>query len=194
MSRLPALLGFVALGIVMSLPSSASAHAELASSNPADGSSVQVMPGAVSLTLSEPVKAPAFIQVTGADGVRYNSFDVTVRDDTVTSAINRPAPAGTYTMEYRIVSADDHTVSGTITFDVQTGQTPTPTVAEPSTPAQEDPRAADGSVEITAASGESNGVQDALIVTGFSVVAMAALVMLLRAGLRSASSEDDDQP
>lgn len=195
MKHLSVLLGSLALGVVVLVPSSAHAHAELESSDPADGATVATMPSEVSLTLSEPVREPAFVEVTSSDGVRYNSFEVTAVDDTVTSVINQPAPAGTYTMTYRIVSADDHTVSGTITFDVQSGPTPTPTDAQSSAAEPEGPGAgaADGSVEITAASGESNGVQDALIVTGFSVVAMAALVLLLRAGLRSAGAEDVDE-
>jgi hypothetical protein len=45
---------------------------------------------------------------------------------------------------------------------------------------------------VVPASGGSTTATDALTIVGFSVVAMAALVLVLRAGLRSAASEDED--
>ena len=199
MTRLSALLGALVLAAVLSAPSAAMAHAELASSDPADGSTIETMPQQVTLTLSEPVQAPAGVAVTSADGTRFNSYDVTVRDDTVTTAINLVAPAGTYTIDYEIVSADDHTVTGTTTFTVLTGQTPTPeptaTATQPDA-AGPDTRLTDDSAagrpQITPATDDSSTAQDALIVIGFSIVAMTGLIFLIRAGLRSAGSEDDD--
>lgn len=61
--------------------------------------------------------------------------------------------------------------------------TPTPSDPAPSAPSQQ---------PVVPASGGSTTATDALTVVGFSVVAMAALVLLLRAGLRSAGAEDDD--
>jgi methionine-rich copper-binding protein CopC len=193
-NRLPSLLGALVVGLVMSAPSVAVAHAEITSSNPEDNTRVQTMPSHVSLTLSEPVQEPARVAVTSADGTRMNSYDVTVRDDTVTTAINQAAPAGTYTITYEIVSADDHQVSGSMTFAVLTGSTPAPTADATPTPAastQSGPSggAAAGRPKINPAA-EGSTTKDILTIVGFSIVAMAGLVMLLRAGLRSAGAED----
>lgn len=173
------------------------AHAELASSDPADGSSVQTMPKQVSLTLTEPVQAPARVAVTSADGTRVNSYDVTVRGDTVTTAINQVAPAGAYTIAYEIVSADGHPINGNIAFTVLTSPapTPTPTATQPAVvgpDTQLTDNSAAGRPQIAPATDESSTAQDALVIIGFSIVAMTGLVLVLRAGLRSAGSEDDD--
>lgn len=45
---------------------------------------------------------------------------------------------------------------------------------------------------VAPASGGSTTATDALTIVGFAVVAMAGLIFLLRAGLRSAGAEDDD--
>lgn len=61
--------------------------------------------------------------------------------------------------------------------------TPTPSEPVPSAPSQQ---------PVVPTSGGSTTATDALTIVGFSVVAMAALVLLLRAGLRSAGAEDED--
>ena len=45
---------------------------------------------------------------------------------------------------------------------------------------------------VAPASGGSTTATDALTIVGFAVVAMAGLVLVLRAGLRSAAAEDED--
>ena len=195
MKRLFVLLGLGTAAALASVPSPAAAHAELASSNPTDGAKVRTMPATVTLTLSEPVRTASSVVVTGPDGSRINSNKVTVLDDTVSSAINMPAPAGTYTMTYEIVSADAHTVEGTITFEVTTGSptssSPTPTAATPEPAPVPTPTGAQ-SEAIPSSSDGSTTTRDALTIVGFSVIAMAGLVLLIRAGLRSASGEDVD--
>lgn len=41
-------------------------------------------------------------------------------------------------------------------------------------------------------SGGSTTAVDALTIVGFSIITMAGLILVIRAGLRSASAEDDD--
>lgn len=188
------MLGFATFGVVGMVPSAAVAHAELASSNPPDNASVQTMPTQVSLTLSEPVQKPSRVVVTSPDGTRMNSYDVTVRDDTVTTEINQAAPAGKYTISYEILSSDDHAVAGNITFGVLAGATPSPSPTQPAVALPSNTPvggAAETSQTAPAADG-STTTQDALTIIGFSVVAMTGLLLVLRAGLKSASSEDED--
>ncbi|MET0929347.1 MAG: hypothetical protein ABWX74_07505 [Aeromicrobium sp.] len=61
---------------------------------------------------------------------------------------------------------------------------PSPTSASPPPGGVQQP--------VVPTSGGSTTATDALTVVGFSVVAMVALVLLLRAGLRSAGAEDED--
>lgn len=63
-------------------------------------------------------------------------------------------------------------------------QTATPTPTQPSP--------AGGQLEPIRPDEDSTSAKDALIISGFSVVAMACLVLLIRAGLKSASAEDED--
>lgn len=179
-------------------PAAASAHASLESSTPAQGARLETMPAEVSLTLSEPVRSASSVEVTAPDGTRVNSDTVTVLDDTVTTAIDRPTTAGAYRMTYRIVSADDHAVNGTIDFEVLSAgpaastpsASPTPLAAAPTATPTGAP--VGPATQVVPTSDDSTTAKDALTIIGFSIVAMAGLVLLIRAGLRSAGAEDDD--
>lgn len=187
MKRLSVVLACTIFGLVICVPSAAFAHAALASSNPRDDARIKVMPGKVSLTLNEPIREPASISVTGQDGSRINSKLVTVQDKTAASEITQTAPAGSYKMNYRIVSTDGHPVAGTIEFEVLEGETSTPTPTPTPTQTLSDP-----SEEFDDASSPpaaSSATKDALTVLGFFVVAMAGLIMLVRAGLKSSNDE-----
>lgn len=194
MRRLSVLLGATVIAAAIAAPSAAMAHASLASSDPEEGAKVQVMPGQVSLTLTEPVQKASFVGVTSEDGARVTSETIDVLDDTVTTTIDKPAPAGKYKMTYQIVSADEHTVTGTINFEVLTSPAPTPTATPTLAPTSAPGSAPSAAAQpqVAPASGGSTTAKDALTIVGFSVVAMAGLILLLRAGLRSASGEDDD--
>lgn len=80
---------------------------------------------------------------------------------------------------------------------VMAATAPTPAVT-PSGPVTSAPAAATSTGPTPAvgqpvpASGGSTTMSDALTIVGFSIVAMAALILLLRAGLKSADADDDD--
>ncbi len=190
MKRLPVALATALFGLVISAPSVASAHAALASSTPANKAKIMVMPDQVSLTLNEPIQAPAFVSVVGEDGARVNSKVITVQDKTATSDITKPAAAGSYKMNYRIVSADGHPVTGTVAFEVLEGETPTPTPTPTPSPTASAP--SDETDEASGAPSKSSGTKDALTVLGFFAVAMGGLIFLVRAGMRTADNEVDN--
>ena len=93
----------------------ASAHAELVSTDPAGGNTVQAMPRTVTLTFSEAVRTPAFVEVSGP-GDDVASGDPRIVDDQVTQRVDPNADPGTYEVSYRITSADGHPIGGTVTF------------------------------------------------------------------------------
>ena len=97
----------------------ASAHAVLVSSTPVDGSRVNTEPAQVRLTFYEPVGLiAADEQVISAAGARADTGQVRLAEGgtTIVLALRPHLPRGTYSATWRVVSADTHVVSGSITF------------------------------------------------------------------------------
>ena len=107
-----------------------SAHAELVSSSPADGSMLVALPDTVELVFSENVGKPADVVVLGPDGDPVPSGDLLVVNDTATLPLEvESATLGTYTISYQVTSADGHPISGFVTFMVHSDGTATATPA-----------------------------------------------------------------
>lgn len=122
-----AVLGIAALIMLPAAP--ASAHAELIGSSPKDGATVNTLPAQVKLEFSEEIGSPAFVEVKAPDGTDVTAADPEVLGAIVTVPLNTSGPAGSYTIDYRVVSADGHPVSDELTFDVTTGSGSGPTAA-----------------------------------------------------------------
>ena len=118
----------IVVGIVGTAPA-ASAHSVLVSSSPASGATVSKPPATVSLTFNENVRAPAYVVVTGPDGARVDSGGAKILDATVTEQLKAAAPAGTYTVAYRVVSADGHPVEAELRYTVAAGGGTAPVAA-----------------------------------------------------------------
>ncbi|MET7679549.1 copper resistance CopC family protein [Streptomyces sp. NPDC005423] len=134
------LLGSLLVLFLLGTAAPASAHAALVGTTPADGSVVTSAPRSVTLTFSESVgllddsfrvfdpanrrvrTGPARHARTGAD----------------TASVTLPADlgTGTFTVAWRVVSADSHPVAGAFTFSI--GK-PSPTTVPLATSATEDP-------------------------------------------------------
>jgi methionine-rich copper-binding protein CopC len=94
-------------------PAAASAHDVLQRTDPADGSTVPVTPGRISLTFSEaPLSIGTQVIVTGPSGPAQEGAPV-VSGTVVSQALDASAPAGDYTVTYRVTSDDGHPVTGT---------------------------------------------------------------------------------
>lgn len=110
--------------------SPASAHAALAGTDPEDGSSLQTLPETVTFTFTENV-GNVNVAVQSPDGAQMQLSDVVAVDNTASATLTDPGQRGTYTASYRVVSADGHPISGTVTFDVVTGETVDQVETEP---------------------------------------------------------------
>jgi methionine-rich copper-binding protein CopC len=118
-TRLAFAAGLLALTGTVLLASSASAHDVLESTSPADGSTVSVTPAQVTLTFNQPAFAiGSQVLVTGPSGNVANG-PVKIVDRVVTEQIRGGAPAGSYTVEWRVTSADGHPVDGKFGFTSQ---------------------------------------------------------------------------
>ncbi|GHA64568.1 transport integral membrane protein [Streptomyces tendae] len=118
----------------------ASAHAALSSTDPGDGAVLQRAPGHVTLTFSESVglRDDSFrVLDPGGHRVRTGATGhAEGRSDTARVALPAGLGEGTYTVAWRVVSADSHPVSGAFTFSV--GK-PSQTTAPVDTGPAEDP-------------------------------------------------------
>ncbi|MER7055217.1 copper resistance protein CopC [Streptomyces sp. NPDC000351] len=100
----------------------ASAHAALRSTDPGDGAALPRAPRHVTLTFTESVglRDDSF-RVLDPGGHRVRTGEAgraDGRSDTARVALSGELGAGTYTVAWRVVSADSHPVSGAFTFSV----------------------------------------------------------------------------
>ena len=109
-----------------------SAHADLQVSTPADGESLEIAPEEIRLTFSEELfEELVEISILDAAGDLYSTIEVEQTPPPGTDVIfpwPTQAPPGDYSIAYRVVSADGHPVTGTISFSYAA------TAPEPSTP------------------------------------------------------------
>jgi len=116
--------GFAALvGLVLALAAvvlgapAAQAHNALQGTDPAEGSTVPVMPETVTLTFNEPALfVGTEVMVHTADETMVNIGPPVLVDNTVSQAVTGELPAGEYTVIYRVTSADGHPIEGQFRF------------------------------------------------------------------------------
>lgn len=124
------------LALAGALP--ASAHAALVRSSPTSGSTLTAVPPEVALTFNESID-PQFTSVTvKAGSTTASTGKPTVEGPTVYQSLDPRMDEGTYTVSYRVTSADGHPVSGSYTFTYKSsgGEDPEPSgssTSEPST-------------------------------------------------------------
>lgn len=106
---------------------SAAAHTALTASEPAADTTLTTGPARVSATFNEDLQ-PTFAAMTvvGPDGNLWSSGDPEVRGAVVSVAVRPLGPAGRYTVNYRVTSADGHVVTGAWSFTVTVTGTGTP--------------------------------------------------------------------
>ncbi|TQM64425.1 copper resistance CopC family protein [Humibacillus xanthopallidus] len=120
MARVLSVLAVLAV-VLLGTPLTASAHDVLESTSPAAGSTVQRMPQSVTLTFTEaPLSIGTQVVVTGPSGAMQQGAP-TIDGRVVTQAIAPSAPAGSYTVTYRVTSDDGHPVTGSFAFVATTG-------------------------------------------------------------------------
>lgn len=122
----------------------ASAHDVAESTSPADGTTVPVPPAKVSITFNEdPLALGSQIKVTDAAGTNWADGGVDIVDNVASQKLKEGAPAGKFTVVWRVVSSDSHPIEGTFGFTASAalaGSAPIPTAGTPqpgTTPAPE---------------------------------------------------------
>ncbi len=95
----------------------ACAHAARLSTDPADNAVLTTGPDRVTATFNERLQtAFAAMTVVGPDANVWSTGEPTVQGAIVGIGLRPLGPAGTYTVNYRVTSADGHVVSGSWSF------------------------------------------------------------------------------
>lgn len=169
----PALVAGLMVGLVGILvagaASPAAAHDELVSVAPADGSTVEAAPASVDLVFAEPAIALGTeVQVLGPDGTNLSAGAPALLDATVSQPLAAVRPAGVYTVQWRVTSADGHPISGEFTFTTTAAAgapaapEPSPTEPAPTEPSVVAPTGAPSSAATAPAAPTSEPTIDAL--------------------------------
>ena len=123
-----AALLLAAMAVTATLTASAAfAHAALVSAEPADNAVVTTGPDRVTATFNVRLQTTfAAMTVVGPDGNLWSAGEPTVQGAVVGIGLRPLGPVGTYTVNYRVTSADGHVVSGSWSFRLTVPGTGTP--------------------------------------------------------------------
>ncbi|MYX09215.1 copper resistance protein CopC [Streptomyces sp. SID8375] len=114
------------LGVLLVLAGPATvaqAHASLVTTTPGASARLSTVPRQVGATFSEPVEAGlGSMKVYGPDGSRVDAGTSThgASDREIVAGVRNVSAHGTYTVAWRVVSADSHPIQGAFTFSVGT--------------------------------------------------------------------------
>ncbi|MFJ6987198.1 MULTISPECIES: copper resistance protein CopC [unclassified Streptomyces] len=174
--------GLLLPAAALTLPATAppaAAHTGLDARSPASGATLAGPPPSVTLTFTDAMtQRYARVAVTGPDGTSAATGDPAVRGRTVTLPLDPAAPAGRYTVGYRVVSADGHPVAGSYTFTVTAAPdhrpTPSATAPHPAAPATRPAAPSPGASTAPSAAPRSDR-PTTLLVGGALLLAVAAV-------------------
>ncbi|XAS68804.1 copper resistance CopC family protein [Micrococcaceae bacterium Sec5.7] len=171
---LSAVLGTLVLAAMLLAAGPASAHDAAESSSPAEGVTVATPPDKVSVTFSKnPLGLGAQVRVSDSAGTDWADGNVEIVDNVASQKLRDGAPAGEYTVTWRVVSSDSHPIEGNFKFTATAG-------AAGSTPAASVPGAGTAQPGTTAAPDKAPDASQpfpwSLVI--FAAVALGLLVVL----------------
>jgi copper resistance protein C len=144
---LTAVAAAVTFAVLLFAAGPASAHDAAEASSPSDGATVATPPAEVSITFNQaPLGLGSQVRVSDPAGTDWADGKVEIVDNVATQKLREGAPAGEYTVQWRVVSSDSHPIEGTFSFTATAGAAgstaaaPVPTVGTPQpglTPAPE---------------------------------------------------------
>jgi len=181
----------------------ASAHDVAESTSPANGATVAEVPASVSITFNNrPLAIGSGVTVT-VGGENWADGPVEIIDSQAVQKLRPGAPAGEYTVTWRVVSSDSHPIEGSFKFTATAGST---TAGSGSAAPSASASASSTSATVPSAgtappgTGTSTPAADASQPFPWSIVVIAvvavALVIFLAvtARKRLAGSDDENTP
>lgn len=134
---------FVVAGALLGFSAPAVAHDAAESTSPAQGATLETPPEQVSVTFTKnPLGLGAQFSVKDARGAEWAAGPVEIVDNRASQKLKAGAPAGAYTVAWRVVSSDSHPIEGTFDFTATAGASP----SGPATPGPTSSQAASGAV------------------------------------------------
>ncbi len=179
------------LAALLALGAPAQAHDTLLESDPADGATLETSPEAITLTFSADVlEVSPLVRITDESGEQLAEITPSVDGPVATATLEEPLPAGTSTVQWRVVSSDGHPIEGTFEVTVEqeaaaeeTTEAPAEgsSPAEESAPAETTAPAEEGEQATAEAAEEESGssMTPLLIVLGVAVVGAVVAVLLI---------------
>lgn len=163
----------------------AAAHDAVTGTNPEDGQSLDAVPEAIEVSFTAtPLAMGSEIQIKDAAGMNWTEGGVEIDGNMAVQPVNPAAPAGEYTVTWRVVSSDSHPIDGSFSFTATEGAgassspNPEPAGAESSQPEQAAPESATPEQPQTDAAQAATGEGDAGVPLSFMIV-LALLVIAL---------------
>jgi methionine-rich copper-binding protein CopC len=127
---------FVAAAALLGVAAAASAHDSAESSSPAQGATVATPPEKVSVTFNRnPLGIGAQFSVKDAAGAEWADGAVEIVDNVASQKLKAGAPAGAYTVTWRVASSDSHPIEGTFGFTATAAAGSVPSGSAPATSA-----------------------------------------------------------
>ncbi len=176
--------------IALLLTAPVAAHAELVSSDPADGAVLTEPPAEVVLTFSEGVVGDSSFSVLDVDGATLATGGIDPADPAVMRATLPTLGAGRYTVQWTSVADDGDILRGTFTFSVAVPAPPVPTPtpaptegpsAAPSPTAAPTPAPTPTSAPSDSPDGDAGGGTDVLLpIAVVAVLIVAGVAFFLR--------------
>jgi len=106
-------------------PPPAHAHDTLIATDPEDGTTLETSPEQITLTFSANVlDVSPVVRISDEDGELLTELTPRVEGPEAIADITEPLPAGTHTIQWRVVSSDGHPIEGEFTITVE--QDPAP--------------------------------------------------------------------
>lgn len=179
------------LAALLALGAPAQAHDTLLESDPADGATLETSPEAITLTFSADIlEVSPLVRITDESGEQLAEITPSVDGPVATATLEEPLPAGTSTVQWRVVSSDGHPIEGTFEVTVEqdaAAEETTEAPAEESSPAEESAPAettapAEEGEQATAEAAEEesgSSMTPLLIVFGVAVVGAVVAVLLI---------------
>lgn len=103
---------------ILAFAGTASAHTDLSTTNPEDGSEVTEAIDSISLTYSGQIEEGSSFEVLDAEGTEVSVNEFTVTDGVLTGNLEAPLENGEYTVNWNSISEDGHPLEGTFGFTV----------------------------------------------------------------------------
>ncbi len=181
---------FTALLAVMLLllgsSTAALAHDAVTGTTPADGSTVATVPAKIEISMSNtPAVIGSQVLVLDSAGTDWGTGSVDVLDTVATQNVRPGAPAGKFTVKWRLVSSDSHPIEGEFSFTATSASTATAGAAVGAGPVvsvQAQPEAAPEAVQ------DESAVPWSVI--GLMAVLLGLVVALVVVARRRLSKED----